>query len=444
MATMTEPKVEKKTLVHYMVESGVAIIELDDPPANTYTYEMMHQLDETILKARFDDSAHVLVLRGHGEKFFSAGANIAYLNSITPRYKYFFCLHANETLNRLEHTPKLTIAALNGHTVGGGLEIAMACDIRLAKENAGKIGLPEVNLGVLPGTGGTQRLARIVGKSTAIEMMVKGETFSFDKAKELGLVNEVFPADDYWDQVMLYAKQFTPPHKASKAVGLIKRSVQSGAEVPFESGLTLQRELQRRLGPARQVGREWRAAAKRYCLTNPATEEPLAEVAEAGEAEVDAAVRAARACLESKEWRELPARRRGQLLYRVAELLEQRSQEIAEVETRHNGKPLFESKIDIAMAIETFRYYAGWADKLTGDTLPVNGNFFTYTLREPVGVVGAIVPWNFPLNLATWKVAPALAAGCTVVLKPAHETPLTALLLGEIALAAGLPAGALN
>jgi aldehyde dehydrogenase (NAD+) len=192
------------------------------------------------------------------------------------------------------------------------------------------------------------------------------------------------------------------------------------------------------------IANEWRGAAKRYCLTNPATEEPLAEVAEAGEAEMDAAVKAARACLESKEWRDLPARRRGQLLYRIAELLEQRSGQIAEVETKNNGKPLFESKIDVAMAIETFRYYAGWADKITGDTLPVNGPFFTYTLREPVGVVGAIVPWNFPLNLATWKVAPALAAGCTVVLKPAHETPLTALMLGEIAIEAGLPPGALN
>src|SRR5213594_157204 len=247
MATVAEPKAERRTLVHYMVEGGVAILELDDPPANTYTYEMMRQLDEAILQARFDDNAHVLMVRGHGEKFFSAGANIAYLNSITPRYKYFFCLHANETLNRLEQTPKLTIAALNGHTVGGGLEIGMACDLRLAKESQNKIGLPEVNLGVLPGTGGTQRLARIVGKPRAIEMMVKGETFSFDKAKELGLVNEVFPAGDFWDQVMLYAKQFTPPHKASKAVGLIKRSVQSGAEVPFESGLTLERELQQQL-----------------------------------------------------------------------------------------------------------------------------------------------------------------------------------------------------
>jgi enoyl-CoA hydratase/carnithine racemase len=245
MATMTEPQV--KPLVTYRAEDGLAIIELDDPPANTYTYEMMHQLDEAILRARFDDSAHVIVIRGHGEKFFSAGANIAMLNKVTPRFKYFFCLHANETLSRLEQTPKLTIAALNGHCVGGGLEIAMACDIRLARENAGKIGLPEVNLGVLPGTGGTQRLARIVGKTLAIEMMVKGETFSFDRAKELGLVNEIFPADAFWEQALLYAKQFCPPHKASKAVGLIKRAVQSGAEVPFEYGLAIERELQQQL-----------------------------------------------------------------------------------------------------------------------------------------------------------------------------------------------------
>src|SRR2546428_7316514 len=189
MATMTEPKVEKQTLVHYMVESGVAILELDDPPANTYTYEMMRQLDEAILRARFDDSAHVIVLRGHGDKFFSAGANIGMLNTVTPRFKFFFCLHANETLNRLEQTPKLTIAALNGHTVGGGLEIAMACDIRLAKENAGKIGLPEVNLAVLPGTGGTQRLARLVGKARASAPVGGGGRFSFRRAQGGGIAN---------------------------------------------------------------------------------------------------------------------------------------------------------------------------------------------------------------------------------------------------------------
>jgi len=245
MTTMTEP--QTKALVNYQVQDDLAIIELNNPPANTYTHELMRQLDDAILQARFDDSVHVLVLRGQGEKFFSAGANIGMLNKVTPRFKYFFCLHANETLNRLEQTPKLTIAALNGHTVGGGLEIAMACDLRLAKENAGKIGLPEVNLGVLPGTGGTQRIARIVGKPLAIELMVKGELFSFDRAKEIGLVNEVLPAKDYWEQVLLYAKQFCPPHKASKAVGLIKRSVQSGAEVPFESGLAIERELQQQL-----------------------------------------------------------------------------------------------------------------------------------------------------------------------------------------------------
>src|SRR5437016_3029819 len=208
-----------KTLVNYRVDSGVAVIEMCDPPANTYTYEMNLQMDAAILKARMDNDAYVIVITGAGDKFFSAGANIRMLNSVDPTFKYYFCLQANEMLLRLEHTPKLVIAAINGHCVGGGLEIAMAADLRIARKDSGKIGLPEVNLGVLPGTGGTQRLSRIVGKSKAIELMITGKTFSFEEAKQLGLVNEVFPADDYWEQIMLYAKQFTPPHKASKAVG---------------------------------------------------------------------------------------------------------------------------------------------------------------------------------------------------------------------------------
>ncbi|HUN90357.1 MAG TPA: enoyl-CoA hydratase/isomerase family protein [Terriglobales bacterium] len=233
-----------KQLVDYRAEAGVAVIAMTDPPANTYTYEMNRQLDDAILKARMDNDVHVIVLTGAGDKFFSAGANIKMLASVDPTFKYYFCLHANETLLRLEHTPKLVIAALNGHTVGGGLEIAMACDLRIARQDAGKIGLPEVNLGVLPGTGGTQRLSRLVGKSKAIELMITGNTFSFEEAKEMGIVNEIFERDNFMDSVIEYARQFCPPNKAAKAVGHIKRSVQTGWEIPMESALAVERELQ--------------------------------------------------------------------------------------------------------------------------------------------------------------------------------------------------------
>jgi enoyl-CoA hydratase/carnithine racemase len=236
-----------RTLVQYEVKDGVAYLTLTDPPANTYTHEMMLQIDQAVLKARFDKDVHVLVLTGLGEKFFCAGANINMLKKSDPYFKYNFCLHANETLNRLEHTPKLVIAALNGHTVGGGLEIAMAADLMLAKKDAGKVGLPEVTLGVLPGTGGTQRLSRMIGKTRSIELMVEGGLISFEKAQELGIINKVLDGDDFMAQVHEYAKQFCPPNKASKAVGRIKRSVQSGWEVPFESGLAIERELQQQL-----------------------------------------------------------------------------------------------------------------------------------------------------------------------------------------------------
>ena len=169
------------------------------------------------------------------------------LTQVDPTFKYYFCLHANETLLRLENTPKLVIAAINGHCVGGGLEVAMAADLRIARKDAGKIGLPEVNLGVLPGTGGTQRLSRIVGKSKAIELMVTGKTFSFDDAKQLGLVNEIFERENFMQQVMDYARQFCPPNKAAKAVGRIKRAVQTGWEIPIEAGLALERENQQLL-----------------------------------------------------------------------------------------------------------------------------------------------------------------------------------------------------
>jgi enoyl-CoA hydratase/carnithine racemase len=234
-------------LVTMRVKDGIAVLEMNDPPANAYTYQMMQQLDAAVLEARLDDEAHVLILRGAGEKFFSAGADIRMLASATPQFKYYFCLHANETLARLEQTPKLVIAALNGHTVGGGLEIAMAADIRIARREGGKIGLPEVTLGVLPGTGGTQRLARLVGKARALELMATGRTFAFEEAERIGLVTHVFDSRDWWDKVLSYARQFCPPHKAAQAVGRIKRAVATGAEVSFSEALALERELQQLL-----------------------------------------------------------------------------------------------------------------------------------------------------------------------------------------------------
>jgi enoyl-CoA hydratase/carnithine racemase len=172
------------------------------------------------------------------------------LADVTPTFKYFFCLHANETLLRLEQTPKLIIAAINGHCVGGGLEIALAADLRIARRGAGKMGLPEVSLGVLPGTGGTQRLARLVGKPKAIELMATGELFDFERGRDLGIINQIYDADSgeaFLQQVQDYARQFTSPNRAAHAVGLIKRSVQTGAEVPLESALALERELQQQL-----------------------------------------------------------------------------------------------------------------------------------------------------------------------------------------------------
>src|SRR5687767_10026429 len=178
---------------------------------------MMRELDAAILKARMDDAVHVMVLAGAGEKFFCAGANIKMLTAATPSFKYAFCLHANETLLRLEHTPKLVIAAINGHCVGGGLEVALAADIRLARKDAGKMGLPEVSLGVLPGTGGTQRLVRLVGKPKAIELMATGQLFDFERGAELGIINDLYETESvqaFSTRITEYARQFTTPNKA--------------------------------------------------------------------------------------------------------------------------------------------------------------------------------------------------------------------------------------
>src|SRR5216117_1981598 len=190
-------------------------------------------------------------------------------------------------------------------------------------------------------------------------------------------------------------------------------------------------------------GREEDAAGgKTIDVMNPATGELLTTVPDGDARDIDRAVAAARASFEKKSWRGLDPSKKEKILWDVAELLVKNKEELSLLESMENGKTVREAAgADVGPAIDSFRYYAGWVRKIYGETIPVDGPFLNYTLREPVGVVGAIVPWNFPLQLAVWKVAPALAAGCTVVLKPAHETPLTALLLGEIAVAAGLPPG---
>jgi enoyl-CoA hydratase/carnithine racemase len=235
-------------------DGRIAVLTLNDPPLNGYTHEMMRALDDAVLKARFDERVHVIVLTGSGEKHFCVGANIHVLQKMDPYYKYYFCLHANETISRLEQTPKLVLGAMNGNFVGGGLEVALACDLRIGRrengKDCGKTGLPESQLGVLAGTGGTQRLARAVGKSRAIEMMATGRLLSLDEAQPLGLIDGIVDAPDHahWlEQVLDYAERFCAPQAAAMAIGHMKRAVQTGSEIPLEYGLALERELQSKL-----------------------------------------------------------------------------------------------------------------------------------------------------------------------------------------------------
>jgi enoyl-CoA hydratase len=228
----------------------VSILTLNNPPANGYSHAMHKALDAHVLDLRMDKGTDVIVLRGAGERFFCAGADIGYLQTLDPDDKYAFCLHANETLLRLENTPKLVIAALNGHCVGGGLEIALACDLRIGRASGAKpnlVGLPEVSLGVLPGTGGTQRLTRVLGRARALQWMVEGRNVSVEEALSIGLVHQVLPEHGWWEAVLAYAATFTRPFRAAGAVGLIKRAVVGGADLPLEAGLALERELQMRL-----------------------------------------------------------------------------------------------------------------------------------------------------------------------------------------------------
>jgi aldehyde dehydrogenase (NAD+) len=195
------------------------------------------------------------------------------------------------------------------------------------------------------------------------------------------------------------------------------------------------------------IGGQWTAAAsgKTFDTINPATEEVIAQVAEGDAADVDRAVAAARKAFESGPWHKMDARDRGRLIYRLADAIEENAEELAALEVLDNGKPISEARAgDLPLVIDVLRYYAGFADKIHGQTIPVRGNYFTYTRREPVGVVGQIIPWNFPMLMTAWKWGPALATGCTIVMKPAEQTPLTCLRLARLAQKVGFPDGVIN
>jgi aldehyde dehydrogenase (NAD+) len=195
------------------------------------------------------------------------------------------------------------------------------------------------------------------------------------------------------------------------------------------------------------IGGQWVPAAsgKTFETLNPATEEVIASVAEGDAADIDLAVKAARAAFDSGPWRSMDARERGRLIHRLADLIEEEIDELAALETLDNGKPISESRhADLPLVLDCLRYYAGWADKIHGQTIPVRGNYFCYTKREPVGVAGQIIPWNFPMLMTAWKWGPALAAGCTIVMKPAEQTPLTCLRMARLAQKAGIPDGVIN
>ncbi|HEV2448929.1 MAG TPA: enoyl-CoA hydratase/isomerase family protein [Thermoplasmata archaeon] len=232
-------------VVSTKVENGVGWIEITKPKANTYDLAMMVELDAAIEEMRFDDSAKVLVLTSGLPGFFSAGADIEMLKASQPDFKAMFCLHCQETLNKFAETPKLVIAAINGHCVGGGLEIALSCDLRMMAKDSGKIGLPEVTLGVLPGTGGTQRLPRLIGASRALDLMITGRLMGPEEAHAIGLVNYVYPKESFRADVAAYAE--TLAKGPSRAVSLIKRAVMEGIELPIDGALSLERELQNRL-----------------------------------------------------------------------------------------------------------------------------------------------------------------------------------------------------
>jgi len=226
-------------------DNGVGVIKLNNPPANAYDHAVMKELDDAIYEIRFDPAIKAVVVASDLPRFFSAGANVQALKEGSAYFRAAFDLHAHEVLNKIDRTPKVFIQAISGHCLGGGLEIALACDLRFMVNENALIGLTEANLGVIPGTGGTQRLPRLVGMSRALDLMVTGATLSGQQALEIGLVNRVFAADQLMAEPMAYAQKIASG--PSFAAGMIKLAAVQGSELPMDGALLLERELLNRI-----------------------------------------------------------------------------------------------------------------------------------------------------------------------------------------------------
>lgn len=230
-----DSKVERRKV------DGILILAMNNPPANTYSHEMLRELDQLILDARFDETTHVIILTGKLEHFFSAGGDLKVLVNKSLQYKYNFALHGQELLSRMTNTPKLIIAAINGHAIGGGLELAMAADIRIGRKDGGRIGLTEGNLGVMPGMGGTQMMPRLVKRATALELCSVGRQIAFEEALELGLIHSIYQKSNYMEQVLQYARQFVPH---AREIGKLKQALYHGIECPLGIGDLMQIETE--------------------------------------------------------------------------------------------------------------------------------------------------------------------------------------------------------
>ena len=231
--------------VSYSRQDAVGVITLDRPPANSYDRGFLDELDASIDAARWDTDAKAILVRSASEKFFSAGADVAWFSKSEAEQQHLFVLHANEVMGKLEHTPKVVVAAINGHCLGGGLEIALSCDFRVAAEGQYRIGLPEVTLGLLPGTGGTQRLPRLIGKQKALDLMLRGTAIAPSQAGELGIVDEVVPAAELQAKAMERARAYASG--PTLAIGRIKLATVLGYGMPFANGLAYEHEAVARL-----------------------------------------------------------------------------------------------------------------------------------------------------------------------------------------------------